>query len=122
MEAIGKTTWLIPDGYMNPTANGDFVSHEAVCALNPGDKEAHIRFTIYFEDREPLEGFTAICPPRRTNHIRLDKLQTPAGEAIPKGISYAIMVCSDEPIVLQHSRMDVSQPEMALMTTIPYGV
>ncbi len=118
----GKTTWLIPDGYMNPTQNGDFVSHEAVCALNVGDVDAHITLTIYFEDREPMTGFTAVCPARRTNHIRLDKLVSDKGEVIPHGVSYAVLVCSDVPVVMQHSRMDVSQPEMALMTTIPYGV
>ncbi len=119
---IGKLTWLIPDGYMNPTANGDFVSHEAVCALNVTDTEAHIKLTIFFEDRDPMTGFTAVCGAKRTNHIRLDKLVNDAGEKIPHGVSYAVLVESDVPVVMQHSRMDVSQPEMALMTTIPYGV
>lgn len=118
----GKLTWIIPDGYMNPTANGDFVSHEAVCALNLTDNDAHITLSIYFEDREPMEGFTAVCGARRTNHIRLDKLVSDKGETIPKGVSYAVLVKSDVPVIMQHSRMDVSQPEMALMTTIPYGV
>ena len=118
----GKLTWFIPDGYMNPTANGEFVSHEAVCALNVGDTEAHIRLTIFFEDREPMTGFTAVCAARRTNHIRLDKLVSATGEKIPKGISYAVLCESDAPIIMQHSRMDVSQPEMALMTTIPFGM
>lgn len=119
---IGKNTWLIPDGYMNPTANGDFVSHEAVCALNVGDVDAHISISIYFEDRDPMTGFTAECPAKRTNHIRLDKLVNDEGKKIPHGVCYAVLVESDAPIVMQHSRMDVSQPEMALMTTIPYGV
>ncbi len=119
---IGKNTWLIPDGYMNPTQNGDFVSHEAICALNVGEQDAHITLTIYFEDREPMTGFTAVCAARRTNHIRLDKLVNAQGEMIPKGVSYAIVCESDQPIIMQHSRMDVSQPEMALMTTIPFGI
>lgn len=118
----GKKTWLVPDGYMNPTKNGDFVSHEAICALNTGDEDAHITLTIYFDDREPITGFTAVCPARRTNHIRLDKLVGPNGETFPYGVCYSVLCESDVPIVMQHSRMDVSQPEMALMTTIPYGV
>lgn len=118
----GKLTWIIPDGYMNPTANGDFVSHEAVCALNLGDKDANIDIEIYFEDRDPMLGFSAVCGAKRTNHIRLDKLVSDKGEKIPKGVSYAVVCRSDVPIIMQHSRMDVSQPEMALMTTIPYGI
>ena len=38
----GKKTWIIPDGYMNPTKNGDFNSHEAICVLNLSGKDAHI--------------------------------------------------------------------------------
>ena len=69
----------------------------------------------------PLTGFTAECAPNRTHHIRLDRLRTPDGRAIPHGVPYAVRVQSDVPIVAQHSRMDVSQPAMTLMTTIPYG-
>ena len=62
MENIGKKTWLIADGFMSDTKNGDFVSHEAVCVLNLSDETAEIKITVYFEDREPLRGFTAVCP------------------------------------------------------------
>ncbi len=118
---IGKNEWLIPDGFMNPTKNGDFESHEAVCVLNLNDRTAHIQLTVYFEDADPLTGFTAECTPNRTHHIRLDWLRTPDGRAIPHGVPYAVRVQSDVPIVAQHSRMDVSQPAMTLMTTIPYS-
>lgn len=117
---LGKKEWAIPDGYMNATANGNFVSHEAICILNTGDECAEINFDIYFEDREPMCGFYAKCEAKRTNHIRLDKVVNALGEQIPKGTPYAILVTSSVPVVIQHSRMDVSQKEMALMTTIAY--
>jgi len=116
----GKELWVIPDGFMNNTANGSFISHEAVCVLNTGEKDAQIEICVYFEDREPVCGFDAVCRARRTNHIRLDRLKNRNGEEIPRGISYALLVKSDVPVVVQHSRMDVSQAEMALMTTIAY--
>ena len=43
----GKKTWIIPDGYMNPTKNGDFNSHEAICVLNLSGKDAHIDIKIF---------------------------------------------------------------------------
>lgn len=116
----GKTCWLIPDGFIPDVSSGAFISHEAVCVLNTGEGEAKIGLTIYFEDREPMEGFAAVCPARRTNHIRLDKIKNAAGEKIPSGVPYAIMVESDLPIIVQHSRMDTSQAEMTLMTTMAY--
>ena len=117
---MGKKTWLIADGYMSNTKNGDYVSHEAVCVLNLSDEKAIINITVYFEDREPLKGFTAECDSERTNHIRLDKIKNNEGVAVPHEVPYALLIESNVPVVCQHSRMDVSQPEMTLMTTIAY--
>ena len=117
---IGKNTWLIPDGYMSDTVKGEFVSHEAVCVLNLSGETAHVSITIYFEDAEPLRGFTAVCENERTNHIRLDKIVADDGRKIPKDTPYAVLVESDQPVVVQASRLAVSQPEYALMTTIAY--
>lgn len=116
----GKKRWLIPDGYMGVAECGGFVCHEAVCVLNLTDREAHITLTLYFEDREPMRGFHAVCGSERTNHIRLDKIKNDAGEPIPRLTPYAVLVESDVDIVVQSSRLDVSQPEYALMTTIAY--
>ncbi len=116
----GKTEWIIADGFMSNTVSGDYVSHEAVCALNLTDADAHIELTVYFEDREPMTGLTAVCGARRTNHIRLDRIRALDGSMIPHDVPYAVRVVSDQPIIVQHSRMDVSQPAMTLMTTIAY--
>lgn len=121
MTEPGKKVWLIPDGYMSDTVKGEFVSHEAVCVLNLSGKTAHIDLTFYFEDADPLAGFHAVCEDKRTNHIRLDKAVNDDGIRIPRCKPYAILVESDQPIVVQCSRLDVSQPEYALMTTIAYS-
>ncbi len=118
---IGKKVWAIGDGFMNDTQNGNFESHEAVCVLNVSGKAANINISIYFEDREPLFGFSAVCESNRTNHIRLDYIKNDKGESVPKGVPYAILIESDTPIICQHSRLDVSQAEMTLMTTIAYS-
>jgi hypothetical protein len=117
---IGKKVWIIPDGFLPEKSNGDFVSHEAVCVLNTGDQDAEVKLTIYFEDREPMDKFFALCKARRTNHIRLDKIVDKQEKKIPVGVPYAIKVESNVPIVVQHSRMDTTQAEMTLMTTIAY--
>lgn len=117
---IGKKTWLIADGFMSDTKIDKYVSHEAVCVLNVSEAEAEISITVYFEDREPMKGFTAKCSPERTNHIRLDRIKNINGESIPKEVPYALLIESSTPIVCQHSRMDVSSSDMTLMTTIAY--
>ena len=116
----GKNVWMIADGYMSDTVKGEYVSHEAICVLNVSGKDANINITLYFEDAEPMRGIKAVCKNDRTNHIRLDKVVTEDGKKIPRNTPYAVLVESDQPIVVQSSRLDVSQPEYALMTTIAY--
>ena len=67
-----------------------------------------------------MKNIKAVCKNERTNHIRLDKIVTEDGKKIPRNTPYAVLVESDQPIVVQSSRLDVSQPEYALMTTIAY--
>ena len=116
----GKTVWMVADGYMSDSSKGEFVSHEAICVLNLSGEDANINITLYFEDAEPMKGIHAVCKNERTNHIRLDKIVTDDGRKIPKNTPYAVLVESDRPVVVQSSRLDVSQPEYALMTTIAY--
>ncbi|MDD3840501.1 MAG: sensory rhodopsin transducer [Clostridia bacterium] len=120
-EGEGKKIWFIPDGYMSSISNGKhYVSHEAVCVLNTGSEDANIKLTFYFEDREPMDKFAAVCKAQRTNHIRLDKIEDEDGNKVPLGVPYAIRIQSDCNIIVQHSRLDTTQCEMSLMTTIAY--
>lgn len=116
----GAKVWLIADGFYPPHSSGEFPSHEAVCVLNPGKRDAKIELTLYFEDREKMGGFTAVCPAERTIHIRMDRITNEQGEGVPMGVPYAIMVVADTEVVVQYSRMDTTQPAMALMTTMAY--
>ncbi|NLO81466.1 MAG: hypothetical protein GX094_00140 [Clostridiales bacterium] len=119
----GKCVWYIPDCYYPSTSSpGHYVSHEAVCVLNPGKEDAHIKLTLYFEDREPMRDFCAVCKAERTNHIRLDQIKDADGNGVPQDVPYAIMVESDQPIIVQYSRLDTTQAEMSLMTTIAYPI
>jgi len=121
-ESTGKRIWIIPDGYIAESSTGSLVSHEAICVLNTGEQAANLKIIIYFEDRDPMEELYAQCSAKRTKHIRLDKIVDANKQKIPVGTPYAIKVLSDVPVVIQHSRMDTSQAELALMTTLAYPV
>jgi len=121
-KTYGSKVWFIPDGYWSVNSSGLFPSHEAICVLNPGKNDANIKITLYFEDRDKMDGFKAVCAAERTNHIRMDKLVDKNGQAVPQGVPYAMMVESDVEIIVQYSRMDTSQAEMALMTTMAYAI
>lgn len=121
-KAYGKRTWLIADGFWHSKSNGLFPSHEAICAVNTSDRDAKLKITLFFEDENELGGFTAFCPTRRTNHIRMDKLISSTSKPVPIDKPYAMLIESDTEIVIQYSRMDTSQAEMALMTTMAYPI
>ena len=121
MKAIGEKHWIIPDGYIPPASSGSLESHESVCVLNTSDRDVHLRFTDYFEDREPLENMTYVVPARRTKHIRTSALAAD-GRSIPAGVPYAMEVVSDVPVIVQYSRLDSTQAENALMSIVPYAV
>jgi hypothetical protein len=118
-ENKGSCFWVIPDGYIPPDSRGELVSHESICVLNCGAEPAQLRIHIYFEDREPLEGIEEIVEGRRTRHIRTSSLEKD-GERIPVAVPYAITVESDVPVFVQYSRLDTTQPELALMSVMAY--
>jgi hypothetical protein len=119
---VGARVWVIPDGYLPAESTGGLKSHESTCVLNLGTRPATIRLTAYFEDREPLKGFRVTCPARRTVHIRLDALKNPQGQSIPAGTPFALKVRSNAKVVVQHTRLDSTQPALALMTTMAFPI
>lgn len=122
MENIGKTRWAIAEGYIPPSSSNDshqLTSHETACLLNAGDKPANVAITLYFADREPVGPYQVTVPPRRTLHLRFNELKDP--QPVPTDTDYASLIESDVPIVVQHTRLDSRQAELALLTTMAYG-
>lgn len=117
----GHKLWIIPDGYIPLVSSGELESHESICVLNTGEQTAAVFVTVFFEDRGPIEGIEVSVPGRRTKHIRTSSLSKD-GETIPKGVPYAMEVESDVPIVVQYSRLDATQAENSLMTTMGYPI
>ncbi|ELR70059.1 hypothetical protein C900_04119 [Fulvivirga imtechensis AK7] len=122
MEAIGKKTWIIAEGYIPSYGHGpepQFTSHETACILNTSDREAHIKITIFYTDKDPVGPYEVTIPPQRTKHLRFNELKEP--EPIPKDTDYASVIESDIPVVIQHTRLDSRQAENSLLTTIAYS-
>lgn len=114
-----ETHWIIPDAYIPPDSTGELISHESICVLNCNNESANLLITIYFEDRSPIEKIPVEVAGKRTKHIRTSSLEKDS-EHIPSGVPYAIEVSSDIPIVVKYSRLDTTQPELALMSTMAF--
>jgi hypothetical protein len=123
MQPIGKKTWLIPDMYWPAeSTQGSYVSHEAICVLNTSDEDCDVDITFYYEDREPSGGFRIACGARRTTHIRIDRLTDRDGRFLPRGVGYAAVIDCSVPVVVQYTRVDTTQPSLALASAMAYPV
>ncbi|GAA0890802.1 sensory rhodopsin transducer [Fulvivirga kasyanovii] len=122
MEALGKKTWIIAEGYIPSYSHGpepQFTSHETACILNTSKQDAHIKITIFYSDKAPIGPYEVTVPAQRTKHLRFNELKDP--EPIPKDTDYASVIESDIPVVVQHTRLDSRQAENSLLTTIAYS-
>jgi hypothetical protein len=120
---IGHKTWAVPDGMIPSWSNGpgpEMVSHESLSILNPNKQDATVEITVYFSDKAPAGPYTVEVPAERTLHQRTNALEDP--EPIPPGEDYAVILRSDVPIIVQHTRLDSRQAENAISSTIAYAL
>lgn len=121
MQSIGARRWAIAEGYIPGWSNGpepEMTSHETACILNASDHEAHIEITLFFNDRDAAGPYRLTVGARSTRHLRFNELKDP--EPVPRGTSYASVIESDIPVVVQHTRLDSRQAENALISTVAY--
>ena len=121
-QPIGKRHWAIAEGYIPAWSHGpepQLVSHETVCILNAGERDAHVEIMIYFAERDPVGPYRVTVPARRTRHVRFNDLKDPA--PIPEDMDFASTIDSDVPIVVQHTRLDSRQAELALLSTMAFA-
>ena len=121
-KGIGRTRWAIAEGYIPAWNHGpepEMTSHETASILNTSEQDANVEITAFFTDREPIGPFRITVPARRTKHVRFNELKDP--EPIPRATPYASVIESDVPVVVQHTRLDSRQAELALLTTIAFA-
>jgi hypothetical protein len=122
MHPIGRKRWAIAEGYIpsqSSFSDRALISHETACILNAGEREAKVAITIFFADREPVGPYRVTVSARRTLHLRFNDLTDPA--PIPRDTDYASVFESDEPIIVQHTRLDSRRAEVSLLSTMAYA-
>jgi len=123
MPTIGRRTWAVAEGYIPKESTGttrELVSHETICILNAGDKDAHIEITVYFANRDPVGPYKFTCGAQRTLHLRFNDFKDP--QPVPTGTDFSSVISADVPIVVQHTRLDTRQAELALLSTMAFPV
>lgn len=122
-KSMGAIRWAIAEGYIPSQSTGpepQMTSHETVCVLNLGERDAQIQITLFFADREPVGPYQTHVPARRTRHIRFNDLSDP--HPVPRDEDFASLIESNVPVIVQHTRLDSRQSENALMSTIAHAL
>ena len=122
MDAIGRKRWAIAEGYIpsqSSFSDRALISHETACILNASDRDAQVAITIFFADRDPVGPYRVTVGARRTVHLRFNDLADP--QPIPRDTDYASVFESDQPIIVQHTRLDSRQAEVSLLSTTAYA-
>ena len=119
----GKKSWYIVDrlSCSKSLESIKYVGHECIMILNTNEQEAHIRITVYFSDRDPVEGITLTVPPKRIMAINSSDKEMFGGVDIGIHVQYSLEIHSDIDVIVQYGRMDVQQPNLAYMALLGYG-
>jgi len=121
--AWGHRAWAIPGGHIPPETEGKeprLTSRDELCLLNTTGRDARIEVTVYHDDRDPVGPYRLTVPSRRTRHIRFNDLIDP--EAIPLDTTFAALVESNVPVVVQFFRLDTEGGGKAMMGTMAHPV
>ena len=117
----GKKTWVFPDLEMPPEGDSLLKGHESVIILNMNDNDAHINITLYFEDREPVTGFSVTIGGNRVKCLRTNNPDDFGGNVIEREKQYALKLESDLSVVAQYGRLDTRQSNMSFYTVMGHA-
>src|ERR1039458_3731798 len=116
-EEFGQRVWFFPDGDLPPAGEGSFKGHESLIILNPNDRDAEVKLTVYFEDCEPAS------PPAQTvkaGRVRCIRMAQPIGSFRTPFGQYGLKLQSSVPVICQIGRADVRQPNLTYYTVMGF--
>lgn len=119
MMTIGHKTWVIPGGRIPPHSAGrepSATSRDELCVLNTNEQGAQLEITVYYEDQPPVGPFRIYIEAQRMRVVRFNDLVDPV--PILLDVPYSAVIQSDQPIVVQFTRIDTSAG--AITTTMAY--
>ena len=120
----GKKEWYVVDGYRpspTPDPNAVYEGHESIMILNPNPEDAHVRISVFFEDKDPVENIPLTVPAKRIRCFKTDDSQVLGSLQLQVAEQYSMCFESDVGIVVQYGRLDVQQPNMAYMALMGHA-
>ena len=114
--AYGKKVWIFPDAELPPVGVNLIPGHESIIITNTADEDAHIRITLFYTDKEPLNDLVVTVGARRVRCLRTNEAKDFGAYTAKFDEQYAIMLESDVPVVAQYGR---AEPRAVAFYTTP---
>lgn len=114
----GKKVWIFPDAELPPVGVNLIPGHESIIITNTCDQDAHIRITLFYPDKEPVNDIQVTVGARRVRCLRTNEEKDFGKYTAVFEQQYAIMLESDVPVVAQYGRAEPRQ--VAFYTTPGY--
>ena len=115
----GKKVWIFPDAELPPVGVNLIPGHESIIITNTGDEDAHIKITLIYTGKEPIDDIFVTVGARRVRCLRTNEEKDFGPYTAKFEEQYAIMLESDVPVVAQYGRAEPRQ--VAFYTTPGYS-
>ena len=114
--AYGKKVWIFPDAELPPVGVNIIPGHESIIITNAGEKDAHIKITLFYTDKPPVKDIEVTVEAERVRCLRTNNPADFGEHTAAFEEQYAIMLESDEPVVAQYGR---AEPRAVAFYTTP---
>lgn len=118
IKSFGKKRWAFAAGHIPLFSTGHeptFTSHDKIAILNFSEYKAEIEIQVFYEDVLPVVYKKVFVAPRRLRKIRLNDLIDPI--PIPLDTPFGFTITSDEPVIVQFSRMNTGSANLSGICT-----
>lgn len=103
--SYGKKVWIFPDAELPPEGVNAITGHESVIITNVSDKDAQVKITLIYTDKDPVSITAKVCA-KRVRCLRTNVESDFGPYTAVEGEQYAIMLESDVPVVAQYGRAE----------------
>ena len=115
---LGKKIWVFPDLDLPPVGDYPMKGHESIVVLNTSNEDAHLKFTYYFTDRQPVGDICGSVGAQRVRCFKTDNREDFPNFSPDRETQYAVTVESDIPVVVQYGRLDTRNQPVAYYTVM----
>lgn len=122
MKACGRRRAAISAGWIPARGCGpepEFTSRDYLSLLNAGDEVANVRVMVVYATRDQVGPYRLAVAPRRMRRVRINDLIFP--EAVRLEEAYGLTIESDQPVVVQFTRMDTRAKANAGLMAMAWG-